>query len=272
VKARKRFGQHFLERAWADRLLLASGLGADDHVLEIGPGRGVLTEWLSAHVASLTAVEIDRDLAALLRLRLPGSVRLIEADFLDLAPATLLPDDGPARLRVIGNLPYNVSSPILFRLLELSRATGRLTDATLMLQREVAERIASAPGSKSYGVLSVMVQLDADVEPLLTLPPGAFRPAPQVWSSVIRLTFRPPGVAVADRRRFDTLVRALFAQRRKTLLNGVRPLAASTGHDAAAVLRSAGLDPTRRAETLHLAELAGLADALTAAPPPSSVV
>ena len=131
-----------------------------------------------------------------------------------------------------------------------------------MLQREVAERVASGPGSKAYGVLSIHVQLDADITTLLTLPPGAFRPPPEVWSQVIRLTFRPPPVGVPDRRLFDVLVRSLFAQRRKTILNTLRPLATSRGLDAGAVLRAAGLDPGRRPETLHLSELAGLADAL----------
>jgi len=166
--------------------------------------------------------------------------------------------------RVIGNLPYNVSSPILFRLLDLSGSGARVRDAALMLQREVAERVASPPGTRQYGALSIMVQLDADVEPLLTLPPGAFRPPPRVWSKVIRLRFRPPSVAVADRRRFDVLVRSLFSQRRKMLGNSLQPLASTRGRRAGEVLGMAGIDPSRRPETLHLEELARLADALDA--------
>lgn len=263
MRARRRFGQHFLDPAWTRRVIDAAAFGAGDQVLEIGPGRGALTVPLSGKVAALTAVEIDRDLAASLRGRLPGHVRLIEGDFLDV-PAGELFGGGGAQWRVIGNLPYNVSSPILFRLLELSRSTLRLRDATLMLQREVADRIAAPPGTKPFGALSVMVQLEADVEPLVTLPPGAFRPPPKVWSKVVRLRFRPPAVAVSDRRRFEGIVRALFSQRRKMLVNALQPLASARGRRAGELLDAAGIDPRRRPETLHLDELARLADALDA--------
>jgi len=271
MKARRRFGQHFLEPAWSDRLLNAAALHPDDCLIEIGPGRGALTFPLASRVRSVTAVEIDRDLAGALQTRVPGNVRVIEADFLDLPADALLGGDGAARLRVIGNLPYNISTPILFRLLELARTTGRLIDATLMLQREVAERIASPPGSKAYGVLSIAVQFDAEVQTLLTLPPGAFRPPPEVWSQVIRLQFRRSPVEVADRRLFDAVVRSLFAQRRKTILNGLRALATGRRRDPLEVIRAAGLDPRSRPETLHLAELARLADALGQPAPPSVV-
>jgi len=140
-----------------------------------------------------------------------------------------------------------------------------------MLQREVAERVASPPGTRQYGALSIMVQLDADVEPLLTLPPGAFRPAPEVWSSVIRLRFRPPKVSVSDRRRFESLVRSVFSQRRKMLANALQPAASSRGAQAAEVLRAAAIDPSRRPETLHLEELARLADILDAGIAPAVV-
>ncbi len=183
MRARKRFGQHFLDASWSSRVLEAAAFAASDQVIEIGPGRGALTIALARSVAALTAVEIDRDLVPVLRGRLPPHARVIEADFLDLPADVLFGRDIPGPWRVIGNLPYNVSSPILFRLLDLARSSGRLRDATLMLQREVADRVASPPGSRSYGALSILVQLDADVEPLLTLPPGAFRPAPEVWSS-----------------------------------------------------------------------------------------
>ncbi|MCX6552197.1 MAG: 16S rRNA (adenine(1518)-N(6)/adenine(1519)-N(6))-dimethyltransferase RsmA [Acidobacteria bacterium] len=272
MRARRRFGQHFLEPAWASRLLDAAALGPEDRVVEIGPGRGALTQGLAERVASVTAVEIDRDLAAGLRGRMPANVRIVEADFLELGAADLLPPASAHRIRVVGNLPYNVSSPILFKLLALSRETGRIVDATVMLQREVADRVASPPGSKAYGVLSVMVQIDADVERLLSLPPGAFRPAPEVWSSVIRLVFRPPPVAIGDRHRFEVLVRSLFAHRRKTVANCLRPLAASCGLDGDAMLAAASIDPGCRAETLHLADLARLADTFARVQPPSSVV
>jgi 16S rRNA (adenine1518-N6/adenine1519-N6)-dimethyltransferase len=271
MKPRRRFGQHFLHAEWAVRLLDAASLSPTDHVVEIGPGRGALTLPLASRVASVTAIEIDRDLAADLRARVPSNVRIIEGDVLDVAADAFRGPAGAERVRVLGNLPYNVSTPILFRLIDIATSTGWLRDATLMLQREVAERVASGPGSKAYGVLSIQVQLDAAITTLLTLPPGAFRPPPEVWSQVIRLTFRPAPVSVPDRRLFDVLVRSLFAQRRKTILNTLRPLAASRGLDGAAVLRAAGLDPGRRAETLHLSELAGLADALRPAHGPSVV-
>jgi 16S rRNA (adenine1518-N6/adenine1519-N6)-dimethyltransferase len=271
MKPRRRFGQHFLDAAWSARLVEAAALLSTDHVVEIGPGRGALTFLLASRVASVTAIEIDRDLAARLRERVPSNVRIIEGDVLGIPLDTLLGPPGAGAVRVVGNLPYNVSTPILFRLLDLARTTGRLQDATLMLQREVAERIASGPGSKAFGVLSIHAQLDAAITTLLTLPPGAFTPPPEVWSQVIRLTFRTPPVSVPDRQLFDSLVRSLFAQRRKTILNTLRPLAAVRGLDARVVLQGAGLDPGRRPETLHLSELAGLADALRRPTEPSVV-
>ena len=252
--ARRRFGQHFLEPAWIDKVLAAAGPRPDDHFVEIGPGRG-----------AITAIELDRDLVTWLEPRVARNVRVLSGDFLTLPRDAIFSGVGPhERVRVIGNLPYNVSSPILFRLLELHRETGRLIDASLMLQREVADRIAAAPGSRETGVLSIMVQLDADVESVLTLPPGAFRPAPKVWSAVVRVRFRPPIVPLtADMRRlFETLVRSIFAQRRKTLANALGRLATSVGVDPRSVLRTADIDPSRRPETLHLTDLLKLADAL----------
>jgi len=265
VRARRRFGQHFLDSSWSARVIKAAAFAPTDQVIEIGPGRGALTVHLAGAVAALTAVELDRDLVPRLRARLPARVRLVQADFLDVDAAALFEGGSPGPWRVIGNLPYNVSSPILARLLDLARSTGRLRDATLMLQREVAERVASPPGSRTYGALSILVQLEADIEPMLTLPPGAFTPAPEVWSSVIRLHFRPPRVLIRDRRRFEALVRSLFSQRRKMLANALQPAASSRGGRASDVLREAGIDPSRRPETLHLDELARLADVLDAA-------
>jgi 16S rRNA (adenine1518-N6/adenine1519-N6)-dimethyltransferase len=272
MRARKRFGQHFLEAAWADRLVAALQPAPDDEMIEIGPGRGALTFRLARAVRKLTAVEIDRDLVAELAPHLPPTVTLIEGDFLDMPLATLLsPDAHAASVRVVGNLPYNISSPILFRLLALHRSAGAFRDATVMLQREVAERIVARPGSKTYGVLSIAVQMDADCSVVLSLPPGAFRPAPAVSSSVVRLTFRGPAVAVADRPLFDMLVRTLFNQRRKTAANSLKPLTSVRSLDAATVLRSVGIDPGRRPETLHLAELADIANLLAASSLPTVV-
>lgn len=257
MRALKKFGQHFLEPAWADKLVAAIDPRPADRFLEIGPGPGALTLRLAPRVAHLTAVEIDPAMVAALRDRLPENVALIHGDFLEFDVATL----AGAALRVAGNLPYNVSSPILFKLLEVHRTRGGLQDATLMVQREVAERIEAAPGGGDYGVLAILVQLHADVRRVLTLPPGAFRPAPKVHSAVVSLRFRPPIISVPDYGQFEQMVRTMFTQRRKTLSNALRPFASARGAVATAALAKAGIDPRRRPETLQLTELAQLADA-----------
>ena len=257
VRAKKRYGQHFLQAAWADKLVAAIGPAKDDSFLEIGPGPGALTLRLAPRVGHLTAVELDAEMVATLRPILPPNVELVHADFLefDLASAAVTPP-----LRVAGNLPYNVSSPILFKLLDVHKTSGGLTDATLMLQREVADRIAASPGTSEYGVLSICVQLHCDVRRLMRLPPGAFRPAPKVHSAVINLRFRPPAMALLDEPVFEAMVRAMFTQRRKTLANALAPYAASRNASAPHALAAAGIDPRRRPQTLQLTELARLAD------------
>lgn len=256
-RAKKGYGQHFLQPEWAAKLIAAIDPQPDDRFLEIGPGPGALTLRLAPRVSAVTAVEVDPEMVALLRPQLPENVTLVQADILDVDLTTIVPAPGT---RVAGNLPYNVSSPILFRLLDAHRRARGLRDATLMLQREVADRIEAGPGGREYGVLSILVQLHADVRRLLTLPPGAFRPAPKVHSAVIQLTFRDPAVRLADEGRFERMVRSIFTQRRKTLANALKPFAASAQADAAARLRQAGIDPSRRPETLQLDELARLAD------------
>lgn len=259
MRTRKRFGQHFLTAPWADKLVAAIAPQREDRFLEIGPGEGALTFRLAPLVEHLVAVEIDRDLVAELRPRLPPNVELIEADFLSL---DLGPFAAQAPFRVAGNLPYNIASPILFRLIDAWRgATVRpWRDATLMVQLEVADRLEAAPGSRDYGVLSISTQLHASVRRVLTLPPGAFRPPPKVHSAVVQLTFRPPAVALRDERVFEQMVRSMFTQRRKTLGNALATFAESRQADARTALRTAGVDPSRRAETLQLVELARLAD------------
>lgn len=257
MQARKRYGQHFLEPAWADRLIAALEPRTDDRFLEIGPGPGALTLRLAPRVAHVTAVEIDARMIAELTPRLPANVTLIERDFLDFDLSALA---AAAPLRVAGNLPYNVSSPILFALIRAHRTAGRLRDATLMLQREVGDRIQASPGTGDYGVLAILVQLHADVRRLLTLPPGAFRPRPKVHSAVIRLTFRSPAVTLTDEPTFEAMVRSMFMQRRKMLGNALAPFAEPRGLSAAAALAAAGIPATRRPETLQLEELARLAE------------
>lgn len=255
VRARKRFGQHFLEAAWADKVVEAIAPQQTDRFVEIGPGPGALTLRLAPRVAHVTAVEVDEAMIAALAPRLPPNVDLVAKDFLefDLAPVVSI-----ARVRVAGNLPYNVSSPILFRLLDIYRETQGLIDATVMLQLEVAERIEASAGTRDYGVLAILVQLHADVRRLLTLPPGAFRPMPDVRSAVVRLAFRPLEHDVPDLVTLETMVRTTFTQRRKTLLNALRPFAESRGRTPGPALEDAGIDPRRRPETLTLAEIARL--------------
>lgn len=163
-------------------------------------------------------------------------------------------------VRVAGNLPYNISSPILFMLLRAARAGAAVTDATLMLQFEIAERLTAAVGTHEYGVLTILTTLHANVKRVLTLPPGAFRPMPRVRSAVVRLTFHPPVVALGDESRFERLVRSLFTRRRKMLLNALRPFADEVGADSSRLLAEAGIDGRRRPETLQLTELARLAE------------
>jgi 16S rRNA (adenine1518-N6/adenine1519-N6)-dimethyltransferase len=257
VRAKKKYGQHFLQAAWADKLVAAIAPHPEDRFVEIGPGPGALTLRLAPRVARLTAIELDADMIHALEGRLPGNVTLVHADFLEF-DLTLLAAERP--FRVAGNLPYNVSSPILFALIGTYRSLGGIVDATLMVQREVADRIAAKPGSRDYGVLSICAQLHAEVRRVLTLPPGAFRPAPMVNSAVINLQFRPPVIALADEPGFEAMVRTMFMQRRKMLVNALEPYARSKARDPGVALDAAGIDRRRRPETLQLTELARLAD------------
>ena len=256
MRTRKRFGQHFLEAVWADKVIDAIAPLPEDIFLEIGPGPGILTLRLAPRVSTLIAVEIDRDLVRVLTPNVPPNVSIVNADVLDISLATLLP---PARtpVRVAGNLPYNISSPILFKLLASHAGGSAIRDATLMLQREVADRLVAAPGGSDYGVLALQAALHADVQRVLTLPPGAFRPAPRVTSAVVQLRFRPPAADVGRQPEFERLVRGLFQRRRKTVQNALTPLLPAD-LSAAAVLTKAGIDPGRRPQTLRLDEAARL--------------
>jgi len=260
--ARRRFGQHFLEAAWVEKVVRAIDPRPDDTFIEIGPGRGALTRPLAMRADRVVAYEIDRDLAAALAEDAPANVAIVEGDFLEAIDRNPpFEARGSATIRVAANLPYNVASPILFKLIELYARGVRLGDATLMLQREVADRLLARPGTKDYGSMTVLIGHSAAVTRVLDLPPGAFRPAPKVRSTVVRLQFHPPDPPVRDSRAFETLVRAAFMWRRKTLANAL----AQAGSDPAAVpsaLARAGIDGRRRAETLTIAEFATLADVL----------
>jgi 16S rRNA (adenine1518-N6/adenine1519-N6)-dimethyltransferase len=271
VRARRRFAQHYLEPAWVAKVVTVLEARPTDSFLEIGPGRGALTRPLASRVARLLAVEVDRDLAAALSAEaLPGMTVLV-GDVLKVDLARAIHDwlgapCGPGNaVRIAGNLPYNISSPVLFRLLRLAAATAGVTDATLMLQREVADRLVARPGTREYGVLSILAAVNAEVTRVLALPPGAFRPAPRVSSAVVRLLFRPSPVRLTDETVFTDMVRAMFTQRRKTLRNAIRGFAEASGLLPALALERAGIEPRRRPETLQLVELARLADVFASA-------
>jgi 16S rRNA (adenine1518-N6/adenine1519-N6)-dimethyltransferase len=264
--AKKSFGQHFLERAWAEKVVRAAAVAPQDVILEIGPGRGVMTHLLAAQVAHVVAFEIDRDLVPRLKATAPPNVTIVEGDFLDqtadgIRRALLRAGDQPSTLRAVGNLPYNVASPILFKLLALRREGLPIVDAQVMLQREVADRLTAQPATKDYGVLSVLIRHHADADRTLTLPPGAFRPPPQVHSAVVHLRFHEPDPAPRDADAFTAMTRAIFTRRRKTLANALRAYRAGGIEDA---LQRAGLDGRRRPETLTIGELVQLSDALSA--------
>ena len=252
-RSRKRFGQHFLrDRGVLARIVAALAPQARDHVVEIGPGTGALTRELLAHLAHLDAMELDRDLLTRLEAEFPRDrLTLHNADALKFDFCKIAP--GNNKLRLIGNLPYNISTPLLFHLLDQS---GCIQDMLFMLQKEVVQRLGAAPGGKEYGRLSVMIQYRCAVEKLFDVAPGAFTPPPKVDSAVVRLVpHAAPPVAVDDPERFAQLVRAAFASRRKTLRNTLKGLLRA--EDMIAL----GIEPIRRAETLSLAEFAALSNA-----------
>lgn len=249
-RPKKRFGQHFLtDRHYLRRIVESIDPRPGEAMVEIGPGTGLLTAELAPALGHLHVIEIDRELAATLRERFdPAQVTVHEADALDFDFGAL-----PSPLRVVGNLPYNVSTPILF---VIAAIAGRVRDCTFMLQKEVVDRMVAAPASADYGRLSVMLQYRFEMHSLLRVPPGAFSPPPKVDSAVVRMV--PLG---EDRPRarddlfFAQLVAAAFSQRRKTLRNAARGLA---GEEA---FTRAGIDASRRGETLSVKEFIELADA-----------
>ena len=251
-EAKKHLGQNFLhERGVIEKIVQAIDPKPGDAIVEIGPGQGALTFPLLDRHGALTAIEFDRDLHAPLQAaaRAHGELRLVEGDVLEV-DFTALAGDG--QIRLVGNLPYNLSSPILFHALEHAAA---IRDMHFMLQKEVVERMAAPPGGKVYGRLSVMLQAYCAVTSLFTVPPGAFRPAPKVDSAVVRLVPRAPdAIGIRDHARFAAVVRAAFGQRRKTLRNA---LGGTMGTEA---IVAAGLDPGARAEQLSVADFVRLAD------------
>lgn len=252
-RARKRFGQNFLrDSGIIDRIHRSVRPQADDAVVEIGPGQGALTEQLATSGAALTLVELDRDLVALLELQLEKypHVDIIQADALKTDFGALHPGKP---LRIIGNLPYNISTPLVFHLLSFH---GRIRDMHFMLQKEVVDRLAATPNTKAYGRLSLMTQYYCEVEPLFDVPPEAFSPRPKVQSAVVRLT---PHAALPhpanDVAHLQAVLRSAFNQRRKTLRNALKQVA------DAGQLEAVGINPGARPETLSLGDYVRIANA-----------
>jgi 16S rRNA (adenine1518-N6/adenine1519-N6)-dimethyltransferase len=265
-RAKKRLGQNFLvDESYARRIVGALGLRAGETLIEIGPGRGALTAPLLESGARVVAVEFDRELVGLLRGRFGGreEFKLVEADALDV---DFCAEVEPAReARVVANLPYNISTAILQRLIEQRHC---LNEFVLMLQREVVERITARPGESERGYLTVLVEAFCESEALFDVPPGAFRPIPKVWSTVARLRVRESAASGVDERLFTRLVSACFAQKRKTIFNNLRSapedlrLLVESAGGVAALLEAAGVEPQRRAEALTLEEWAALSKRL----------
>ncbi len=256
MRAKKRFGQHFLHDGQIiQQIAQALSVSAEETLLEIGPGRGALTQVLCQMRPKLDVVELDRDLIALLKTRpYAKQLQIHEGDVLKFDFAQLNPDNKAYALHIIGNLPYNISTPLLFH---LSDYAEQIAQMVFMLQKEVVERITAEPNSKHYGRLSVLSQYHYQTEYLFDVPPEAFKPPPKVDSAVLRLQphAQPPvDIAFAPLKK---LVDLAFAQRRKTLHNNLKK------HLPAEAFNQTGIDPKARAETLNLAEFAALAQHLS---------
>lgn len=256
-KARKRFGQNFLHDGYIiERIVRAITPKPGQRLVEIGPGQGAITGPLLQAGADLTTIEIDRDLAGMLREKFAAEPRfhLVEMDVLKFDFATLGAE--PSGLRVLGNLPYNISTPLIFHLLDYAPL---IHDMVFMLQLEVVERMAAAPDTEDYGRLSLMVQYHCKVEKLFKVPPGAFHPQPKVDSAIVRLTpHRTRPFEAADPELFERVVREAFSQRRKTLRNTLRQLVTPEQ------FTQLGIDASRRAETLGLEDYVRIANLLAA--------
>ncbi|WP_333708613.1 16S rRNA (adenine(1518)-N(6)/adenine(1519)-N(6))-dimethyltransferase RsmA [Tepidimonas ignava] len=250
-RARKRFGQHFLsDPAIIDAIVRAIDPEQGDCVVEIGPGLGALTQPLLERLQRLTVVELDRDLAA--RLRQQAGLEVVQADVLTVDFGALAQRCAPRRLRVVGNLPYNISTPILFHLL---RWAPQVQDQHFMLQKEVVDRMVAAPCTASYGRLSVMLQWRYAMEHVLHVPPSAFTPPPRVDSAVVRM--EPyPAPAPLDAARLEALVKVAFSQRRKLLRHTLGPWLAEQGYGGT-------FDLQRRAEEVPVQDYVALAQALS---------
>ena len=268
LRAKKSWGQNFLgDEEILDHIARLAVDRPGERVVELGAGLGHLTARLLARGAEVIAVERDRDMAAVLRGELGERVRLVEADAARLDYGALVGGEAAspgeprpgARAVVVGNLPYHLTSPILFGLLDQAELVAR---AVLLVQREVAERITARAGTKDWGLLSVLLQHRAEVSVERRVPPGAFWPPPRVESAVLRLAFRPPRAPIHDEARFRRLVKAGFAQRRKVLSNALAAARLVSPPQLSRALEAAGIDARRRGETLAVEEWAALERAL----------
>jgi len=256
-RAKKHLGQHFLvDNHYIDRIVAAIRPQAEDHMVEIGPGPGALTQPLLSTLLHLHVVEFDRDMVARLASQFSTDLLTIHQDdalrFDFAALAAMQP------LRVVGNLPYNISSPLLFHLAE---SAEHISDMTFMLQKEVVDRMAAKPDTADYGRLSVMLQARFSVTKLFTVPPGAFQPPPKVDSAIVRLVPLPAeAILYQDHHVFSDIVGRAFGQRRKTLRNTLKGVVDD------ALFNQVGIDPVRRGETLSVAEFSLIANALSANP------
>ncbi len=262
-KTMKRFGQNFLVDESVLRAIIdCSELSKDDCVLEIGPGLGVMTQMLCERAGRVLAVEIDRELIPILKVSMFGydNFKLINEDILKLNLKTILEENfGSFPVKVVANLPYYITTPIIMKLIE---EDINLESITIMVQKEVGERICADPGGKDYGALTVAVQYRCISEKIMTVPPESFMPKPGVESMILRLVFREnPPVVLKDERMYFRVVKASFGQRRKTLLNALT--AGNMGkakEELRRMLLSIGIDGNRRAETLSLEEFARIAN------------
>ena len=274
VKRKPKLGQNFLaDHSAAKRIVDALGDLSNRTVIEIGPGRGMLTDFLVRRSRKVIGIELDRVLAAQLRMRYATlkNIEILESDFVTVewtsmvgrrpGPLHDLRPTQPETVDIIGNLPYYVTSDIVLRILEEHESIGR---AVIMVQREVADRISAAPGSRDYGLLSATAQLFARVENLFTLPPEAFDPPPEVYSSVIRLTMSPRVAELQiDPKAFQAMLKLAFAQKRKTLANNLKGQYEDKAIRSA--LKEAGVRPDARAEAVPLDRMAAIYRALKAA-------
>ncbi len=261
LRPRKKLGQCFLQdRNILEKIVAMADIGNDGTVVEIGAGTGVLTELIAGAARRVLAVEVDPRMTEILeeRFRDRGNVEIIHRDVLEVDFSRLAGGEGGAGITVVGNIPYSLSTPILFHLLAHRRRIGR---AVLMFQRELAERLTASPGTKEYGIPSVLVAAFARVTQRLDVPATCFYPVPRVHSRVLRFDFlKEPPFPLGEEAYFTALVRAAFASRRKTIYNNLKgaSLGLPADSDLGVLLRSAGIDPVRRGETLSPAEFGRL--------------